>query len=68
MLHRQEIEQLRRSAVMAPLSPAAVTQLLESCEQMAREREQITAVLAKLPTSWASVRDALNRLQGIVNT
>ena len=51
---------------MAPLSPDAVRQLIECCEQMALEREQILAVLERLPTSWASARDALNRLQGIV--
>lgn len=66
MLQRQEIEGLRRSAAMAPLSSDAVRQLLECCDQMAREREQIAAVLERLPTSWASVRDALNRLQGII--
>jgi DNA-binding transcriptional regulator YbjK len=67
MLQRHEIEGLRRSAAMAPLAPAAVSQLIECCEQMAREREQIAAVLDRLPTSWASVRDALNRLHTILS-
>ncbi|HEY5422497.1 MAG TPA: hypothetical protein VIK05_03445 [Ilumatobacteraceae bacterium] len=67
MLSRTEIEGLRRSAAMAPLSPDAVTQVLQACEQMAREREQIQLILkSQLPPSWGAVRDALRRLSTIV--
>jgi len=52
---------------MAPLSPDAVTQVLQACEQMAREREQIQLILkSQLPPSWGAVRDALRRLSTIV--
>jgi len=67
MMSRTEIEGLRRSAAMAPLSPDTVTQLLEACEQMAREREQIQLIVtSQLPPSWGAVRDALRRLSTIV--
>ena len=51
---------------MAPLSPSAVMELLDSCDQLARQREQILAVLDDLPQSWTSVRSALNELHKIV--
>jgi hypothetical protein len=67
MLSRTEIEGLRRSAAMAPLSADAVTQVLQACEQMAREREQIQLILkSQLPPNWSAVRDALRRLSTIV--
>ena len=66
MLERHEIEGMRRSAAMAPLSPDAVAKLLESCDQLARQREQILAVLDGLPESWSNVRSALNELHKII--
>jgi hypothetical protein len=51
---------------MAPLSSAAVSELLESAAQMARERAEMLAVLTDLPTSFAAVRSALNALQRIL--
>ncbi|MEP7204505.1 MAG: hypothetical protein ABI894_17975 [Ilumatobacteraceae bacterium] len=67
MLSRTDIEGLRRSAAMAPLSPDSVTQILQACEQMAREREQIQLILtSQLPPGWGAVRDALRRLCTIV--
>jgi len=67
MLSRTEIEGLRRSAAMAPLSADAVTQVLQACEQMAREREQIQLILkSQLPPNWSAGRDALRRLSTIV--
>ena len=67
VLSRTEIEGLRRSAAMAPLSADAVTQVLQACEQMAREREQIQLILkSQLPPNWSAVRDALRRLSTIV--
>jgi len=43
-----------------------VTQLLESWQQLARERAEIAAVLADLPESVAALREALNRLHRLV--
>jgi hypothetical protein len=61
-----EIESLRRSHAMAPLSPSAVADLIESSALMARERAEMIAVLEQLPTSFAAVRSALNALQRIL--
>jgi len=51
---------------MAPLAPAAVSELLGTCQQLARERAVIAQVLADLPESVAALRAALNRLHAIV--
>ena len=61
-----EVESLRRSNAMAPLSQSHVAELLESCAQMATERSAIAAILADLPDSFGAVRAALNELQRIV--
>jgi hypothetical protein len=66
MLDRHEIEGLRRSAAMAPLSPSAIVELLDSCDQLVRQREQILTVLDDLAQSWTTVRSALNELHKIV--
>jgi hypothetical protein len=66
MLDRHEIEGLRRSAAMAPLSPTAIVELLDSCDQLVRQREQILTVLDDLAQSWTTVRSALNELHKIV--
>ena len=66
MITPNDIESLRRSHAMAPLSPQSVAELLETCRGLVREREQIAAVLADLPESVASLRAALNRLHAIV--
>ena len=47
-----DIEGYRRSAAMAPLSPDAVQRILGDVEQLARERQQIAAILAELPASF----------------
>ncbi len=62
----EEVEGLRRSAAMAPLSPTQVLDLLDECASMARERQQIAAALADLPESVAALRTALNRLHRLV--
>ena len=51
---------------MAPLSAAHVGELLDSCAQMAREREAIAAVLAGLASPFGDVRKALNDLHRIM--
>ena len=53
---------MRRSHAMAPLLSSDVSELIETCAQLAREREQITRVVACLPDSFAEVRTALTRL------
>jgi hypothetical protein len=66
VLSVEELERMRRSAAMAPLTPDAVSRLLDSCAEMAAERRQIVAVLARLPRSVAELRAALNELHGLV--
>ena len=67
MLSLQELESLRRSNAMAPLSPSHVSELIEACTEMVKERAAICAILTELPSSFADVRSALNQLQRIVS-
>ena len=66
MLSVNDIESIRRSAAMAPLSSDEAFRVLEACDQLLRERARIAAVLAELPASWGQVRRTLNDLQAIV--
>jgi DNA-directed RNA polymerase subunit F len=66
MLRPHEIESMRRSHAMAPLSPSHVDELIESCAQLAREREQIARILSGLPESFSELRAALNELHRLV--
>jgi hypothetical protein len=66
MLAPHEIESLRRSHAMAPLGPADVTTLLETCAELARRQAAVVEVLDGLPASFSAVRSALNRLHDIV--
>ena len=40
--------------------------MLETCDQLLRERERIAALLAELPASWTAVRKTVNELQAIL--
>jgi hypothetical protein len=62
-----ELEITRRSAAMAPLSPAAVTQLLAEMQQLLIERQRISAVVADLPPTVGSLRESLNELHRLLN-
>jgi hypothetical protein len=66
MLTVHDVESIRRSAAMAPLSSDEAFRMLETCDQLLRERAQIAEVLADLPASWAKVRKVLNERQAIV--
>jgi hypothetical protein len=66
VLSVHEIESLRRTHAMAPLSPAAVAELIEWSARMVRQRAEMMAVLEELPASFAAVRSALNALQRIL--
>ena len=61
-----ELQSIRRSAAMAPLSPAEVERVVIACEVLLKERARIVQLLADLPASWTSVRKMLNELQSIV--
>ena len=66
MLTTNDVESIRRSAAMAPLSQNEAFRVLEACSQLLAERSRIAALLADLPASWSSVRNVLNELQAIV--
>jgi hypothetical protein len=57
-----ELEITRRSAAMAPLSPTDVNQLLEEMRLLLVERERVSAIVADLPSTMGSLREALNEL------
>ena len=44
----EEVEMLRRSHAMAPLRPDDVSQLLDSCAELAAERRELIRVLHQL--------------------
>ena len=68
MLDVHDIEALRRSHAMAPLSAASIDELLETCAALARQRRQIAELLGELPASVAQLRHTLNQLARIVAT
>ena len=68
MLTIHDVESIRRSAAMAPLSSDEAFRVLEACDQLLRERARIAAALADLPPSWSQVRKVLNELQAILTT
>ena len=57
-----ELEITRRSAAMAPLSQTDVNQLLEEMRLLLVERERVSAIVADLPSTMGSLREALNEL------
>lgn len=61
-----DVESIRRSAAMAPLSSDEAFRVLDACNELLRERARIAAVLADLPASWSQVRKMLNELQALV--
>ena len=64
-----EVENLRRSAAMAPLQPNDVIEALEALAIMAGERAAIRRLLDDLAkTSFPAVRTTLNELRKIVET
>lgn len=63
-----DVESIRRSAAMAPLSQDETFRVLETCDRLLHERARISALLAELPPSWTNVRQVLNELQAIVNS
>ena len=66
MMSLVEIESMRRSAAMSPLSLDDQRRLLSACAEMAKERERIAAALGQLPSSWQQVRKVLNELHRIL--
>ena len=61
-----ELEITRRSAAMAPLSQTDVNQLLEEMRVLLVERERVSAIVADLPSTMGSLREALNELHRLL--
>jgi hypothetical protein len=66
MLTTHDIEGLRRSAAMAPLSKNEALRVLDETDRLVRERAEIARLLADLPASFGAVRSTLNELQKLV--
>ncbi len=66
MVTLSELESLRRSVAMAPLPSSQVLAIIDACDQLVREREQVAAIVAGLPTSFSELRTALNELHRIL--
>jgi hypothetical protein len=62
----EQIEMLRRSHAMAPLRPDDVSQLLDSCAELAADRRELIRVLQQLRHTFPAVREALNEMATIV--
>jgi hypothetical protein len=58
----EQIESMRRSAAMAPLSPASVMEVLETAAELARRHREIAKILHSIGSRWPDVRAALNAL------
>jgi hypothetical protein len=63
MLTIHDIEGLRRSVAMEPLSHAQTVRVLDEIDGLVRDRAEVARVLAGLPTSFGAVRSTLNELQ-----
>jgi hypothetical protein len=61
-----DIEGLRRSAAMAPLSHSETLRVLDEIDGLVRERVEIACQLAELPSTFGAVRSTLNELQKLV--
>jgi hypothetical protein len=66
MLTTHDIEGLRRSAAMAPLSKNETLRVLDETDRLVRERAEIARLLADLTASFGAVRSTLNKLQKLI--
>jgi hypothetical protein len=66
MLTVNDIDAIRRSAAIAPLSTDEAGRVLDACDELLKERARIAALLADLPASWSNVRKVLNELHTLV--
>jgi len=58
----EQIESLRRSRAMGPLSSTQVDELLDTAVELARRHREISKILHALGSRWPAVRAALNEL------
>ena len=66
VLSKHDVEAVRRSNAMAPLSRSQVEELLETCDRLLREREALVALVRELPPTFESLRSSLNAVHRIL--
>ncbi len=65
---RADLDQMRRSlAIGGSLTRSDIEQLIEACDRLVTEREQIEAILRQLGPAWSDARAALNRLHALLH-
>ena len=62
-----ELETLRRSLSMAPLSSEQIVRLIESNKALLAERAELETLLGDLLPSWQAAREVLNRLHRVIS-
>lgn len=59
---RHELETIRRSAAMAPLSADTVRQLIDGYAELLAEHEKTAALLSWLGRAWIELRKVLDEM------
>ena len=67
ILPHHEIEGLRRSAAMAPLSASHVQDLLETAAELSRRQKHIAEIITTLGGPFTNVRSSLNEIAKLVS-
>ena len=67
-LESHELERMRRSMAMAPLTADAVGTLLVSHEQVTAELAEVREIVDRLGPAWAELRDVLDALNRKIST
>jgi hypothetical protein len=65
-LKPHEVEGMRRSAAMAPLSTNSVERLLRSHAELSADWAEVEGLLRRLGPAWAELRSILNELNAVV--
>jgi hypothetical protein len=65
-MKEHEVEGLRRSAAMAPLSPNSVERLVRSYGELSQNWSEVEALLQRLGPAWAELRSLLNELNAVM--
>jgi hypothetical protein len=65
-VRREDLESLRRSAAMAPLSYHHVERLIEELCDLLDERAELERLLGELGPSWSDARRVLNDLHRVL--